>query len=100
MAVIIEKLPPAGQFIILRLDELKKTQKWLANATGLSYVYVQQLLHGQSKNPSARVVFSLADALQVEPRKIYELFCSWYHISVFLQVFVSMHSPYCKYTEK
>jgi len=48
----------------------KLTQKQLAQKTGLSQSYINELENGRKSNPSATVIFKLADALDVPVSEI------------------------------
>ncbi len=53
-------------------DEMGMSQAQLASQGGLSQGYLSQLENDEVQNPSAAVIFRLAEALHVDPRAIME----------------------------
>lgn len=54
-----------GRYLRARRDELGLNRQRVADATGLSYAYLQQLESGAKSSPSATVLGQLASVLQV-----------------------------------
>ncbi|MBI1885867.1 MAG: helix-turn-helix transcriptional regulator [Chloroflexi bacterium] len=61
-----------GQTIRSHREELGMSQARLATAAGLSQGYLSQIENGEVSNPSAAVLFRLAQSLHVDPRVLLE----------------------------
>ncbi len=55
----LDKKSPFGRLVVIRLKEMDKSQKYLAQEAGLSELYVYQLLKGKY-NPSLRTVYEIS----------------------------------------
>ncbi len=59
-----------GRTIRAQREEMGLSQARLAVAAGLSQGYLSQIENGEVSNPSAAVLFRLAQALHVDPRDL------------------------------
>ncbi len=62
----IENKPPLGALIATRLKEMDKKQKWLAAETQISTSYLCMVLAGKAKHPTIRLLYKIADALNID----------------------------------
>ena len=60
-----------------RITELREARHWrqaeLARATGMTRAYIKQIEDGRSKEPSARTIGALAQALDADPIELLQL---------------------------
>lgn len=65
MVVFLEEKSEIGIVILKKLKEKKLTQKWLAQKTGYSQMYVYKVINGKIKNPSFDFICELSEALNI-----------------------------------
>jgi transcriptional regulator with XRE-family HTH domain len=67
----MEEIAWFGQRLRALREDRRLTQQELGDKAGLSYKYLGSVERG-SENPSLRVILKLAEALEVEPRHLFE----------------------------
>ena len=65
MVVFLEEKSKVGILILKKLKEQQTTQKWLAQKTGYSQMYIYKVINGKIKNPSFDFICKLSDALYI-----------------------------------
>lgn len=65
MVVFLEEKSKVGILILKKLKEQQTTQKWLAQKTGYSQMYIYKVINGKIKNPSFDFICKLSDALHI-----------------------------------
>lgn len=68
-STIIGYRPPLGTIIAMRLQELNKTQKWLAYNAGISQVYLCNILAGRA-TPTLKSLRKLAQSLDMDVKDL------------------------------
>lgn len=65
MVVFLDEKSKIGVVILKKLKEKQRTQKWLAENTGYSQMYIYKVINGKIKNPSFDFVCKLSEALYI-----------------------------------
>ena len=67
MAIFIDDKTEFGKIILLKLRDLNKSQKWLSERTGYSYIHIHSIISGKM-NPSRKCLHEISKALNI-PRE-------------------------------
>lgn len=62
-----------GGIIVMRLRQMGKTQRWLADVLGSTPASINGLIKGRYK-PSKRTLFALAAVLEIDPETLLTVF--------------------------
>lgn len=65
----INNKPPLGTIISLRLKDMDRTQKWLANDVGTDNVYINRIIVGRS-TPSLQMLRRIAKSLNIDVKEL------------------------------
>lgn len=68
-STIIVNRPPLGTIIAMRLKELNKTQRWLADNAKISQVYLCNILSGRA-TPTLKSLRKLAQSLDMDVKDL------------------------------
>lgn len=64
MAIFIDDKTELGKIILLKLRDLNKSQKWLSERTGYSYIHIHSIISGKM-NPSIKCLHEISKALNI-----------------------------------
>ena len=66
---VISNRPPLGTIIASRLNQLDCSQKWLSEVTGISQVYLCNILAGKA-NPTIKLLRKIAKSLDINVKDL------------------------------
>lgn len=73
MVVFLEEKSKIGIVILKKLRDMHLSQKWLAQKTGYSQIYIYKVIDGKIKNPSFDFMCKLSEALCIPLSELAEI---------------------------
>lgn len=72
---IVANKPPLGALIVTRLNEVGKSQKWLADEVQVTQIYLCAVLAGRA-NPTIRLLQRISRSLNIDIRDMVDALLS------------------------